>query len=172
MSKKMILGVIGFIGVGMLFLAPVTHAAAAAPEMNIQTRALLGQTLNLLQVVLNKIDARIADKANPIQNPQTLNASLGGIKSVLVSMDSYLKGVSPIAAAPENVPAEGSPSPAVNYAATPSTPQTATVSWFVGPKLLLILLPVLVLALVAFALFHKKEPKEIRNESVSEIKTV
>lgn len=171
MSKKMILGVIGFIGVGMLFFAPITHAATA-PEMDLQTRTLLGQTLNVLQVVLNKIDVRISDKANPIPNPQAISASLGGIKSVLVSMDSYLKGASPIAVAPENGPAEGNPSPAVNYGTVPSTPQTATVSWFVGPKLLLILLPVLVLALVAFALFHKKEPKEARNESVSEIKTV
>jgi hypothetical protein len=174
MSKKMILGVIGFIGVGMLFLTPVTHAAAA-PEMDLQTRVLLGQTLNVLQVVLNKIEARIADKANPIPNPQAISASLGGIKSVLVSMDSYLKGASPVAAIPGSFPAEGNPSPAVNYGTAASKPQTATVSWFVGPKILLIILPILVLAAVAFSFMRKKEPEEVKAEEsaaiASEIKT-
>jgi hypothetical protein len=175
MSKKIILGAIGFVGVGMLFFAPTTHAATAAPELDLQTRTLLGQTLNVLQVVLNKIDARISDKSNPISNPQEVSASLGGIKSVLITIDSYLKGASPLAGAPGSFPGETSPSPAVNYGTAPSTPQTATVSWFVGPKILLIILPILVLVAVAFSFMRKKEPEEIGAEEsaviASEIKT-
>ena len=156
----------------MLFFAPTTHAATAAPEVDLQTRTLLGQTLNVLQVVLNKIDARIADKANPIPNPQEISVSLGGIKTVLIAMDSYLKGgASPVAAVPESVPAEANPSPAVNYGTAPSASQTATVSWFVGPKVLLIVLPILVLALVIFSFLRKKEPEATKEEQPAEIKT-
>lgn len=189
MSKKIILGVIGFIGVGLLFLAPVTHAATAAPEVDLQTRAVLGQALNVLQGVLNQINARISNPANPIANPQGINVSLGGIKSTLIGMDTYLRGTSPVAAIPRSVPvsipAAANPYPAESYGTTPSgqsAPQTATVSWFVGPKLLLILLPILILAVVARALFRKKEPKEIMiteapatertSEVTSEITTV
>jgi hypothetical protein len=178
MSKKIILGVIGFIGVGLLFLVPVTHAATIAPEVDLQTRTVLGQALNVLQGVLNQINARISNPANPIANPQGINASLGGIKSTLVAMDAYLRGTSPIAAIPQSVPASVpvavNPYPVVSYGTTPSgqsAPQTATVSWFVGPKLLLILLPILILAVVARALFRKKEPKEIMITEMSAAKT-
>jgi len=161
MSKKTILGVIGFIGVGLLFLAPVTHAATA-PESDLQTRVLLGQTLNVLQSTLNQIGARIANKT--IEAPQAVNASLDGIKSALITLDAYLKSATP-ATSQNGSPLAENGSPAVTYG---TAPQTATLSWFVGPKPLFVLLPVAVLVLVAFALFRKKTPKEIKTETVSE----
>lgn len=164
MSKKITLGVIGFIGVGLLFFAPVTHAAAiAAPDA--QTRALLGQTLSVLRVTLDQIDARIGSKTNPIEDPLSTSASLEGIKSGLVAIDAYLKSAAPAASEGGSPLAENSPA-----AAYGTVPQTATVSWFVGPKLLFILLPVILLALTSFALLKKRAPKEIKTETVSEAK--
>lgn len=165
MSKKFIFGVIGLAGVGLLFLS--TPAKAAAQEPDSQTRALLGQTLTVLQATLNKIDARIKSKA--VENPQAVSASLGGIKSALVVMDTYLKSVAATASENSSPLADASPA-----AASDAVPQTATVSWFVGPKLLLILLPVAILVLISFSLFRKRKPEEEKTEVAeiaSEIKT-
>lgn len=171
MSKKITLGVIGFVGIGFLLLSP-SAKAATVPEADQATRALLGQALNVLQVVLNQIDARTNSAAAPINNQEAVKTDLGDVKSTLLAINANLQRGASLAANPgtQATPAESANIPA--NANPANVPQTATLSWFVGPKLLFILLPVAILALVAAALFRKRKPEEKTAEATAEVQPV
>ncbi|TSC59899.1 MAG: hypothetical protein LiPW15_567 [Parcubacteria group bacterium LiPW_15] len=149
--------------------APSAHAAVSIERVDQPTRALLGQTLNVLDSVLNDIQARLNGAGSPIENPATVSVTLGGIKQVLVSVSAELS------ASPVNSPIpiesqqaaqpvgflDGSGASVVS-----SDKETASASSVLSPKLLFVLLPILLLILVAVSLFRKKDRVEIKDSEI------
>lgn len=180
MFKKITFGVIGLIGLSIFLLSSPAHAAttAQAPQFDAQTRSALGQTLNVLQVVLNQISARANNVQDPIENPALVNQTLGVIKGALIAIDTSLSGIpAPIAQGNPGTPsALPSGSLEGSGASVTANAQPATVSWFLSPKILFVLLPLAILLVVALSFTKRKEIQPIakdvlKAEPEQEIKT-
>lgn len=166
MTKKLFFGVIGFVGFAAIMFAPSANAAVSAPEVDQPTRALLGQTLNVLQTLLDTIQSRINSAENPIQDPAAVKAVLGGIKDILVSVDAELSGFSagsvlPVATFPEEQPAD-------SLNGVPADKETANAASSLSPKLLFVFLPVLILAAVTLAFFRKRDDAPSEASAIAE----
>lgn len=168
MIKKTLFGVIGLVGFMVLMFAPSAHAAVSVSSVDQPTRVLLGQTLNVLQSVLNDIQAKVNDTANPLPNPEAVSSALGGIKQVLISIDAHLSGFpAPVA---QNQPAAlptGSLEGSGISVASPDK-ETANVVNSFNPKWLFVLLPVLILVIVAFAFTRRKDEVAVKSFEGSE----
>lgn len=171
MTKKITLGIVGLVfGLGLMFAPPAAHAATTAPEADTATRAVLGQALSVLQSFLNQIDARLSDKNNPITDRIGVSAALGEIKSQLITINAQLGGY-PIAG--------NSPASQLSGKLEVQNPlgslsgfdakEPAAISWFAGPKVFFVLLPVLLLLGIAISTIRKRE--EVRPERKAEVRS-
>lgn len=164
MIKKTLFGVIGLVGFMAIMLASPANAAGPAPVADQQTRILLGQTLNILQTVLNGIEAKAGNEVSPITNSAVVISTLGNISRILVVIDTQLSGL------PSNYPTgnqsatlptgslEGS-----GASVTSADKGTANAASVITPKLLFVLLPILILVVVAFSFFRKKDDEQVKS---------
>ena len=164
MIKKLLFCVIGVVGFMAIMFAPSAHAATSTENVDQPTRALLGQTLNVLQSVLNDIQFRANGVGAPIENPAAVSSTLGGIRQVLVLIDTRLSGFPASSPTPANNQQAAQPAGSLEgsgISIVSEDKETASAASVLSPKLLLVLLPILILVLVAVSLFRKKDRAEV-----------
>lgn len=150
--------------------APSAHAATSTENVDQPTRVLLGQTLNVLQSVLNDIQFRTTGGGVPIENPAAVSSALGGIRQVLVLIDTRLSGFPASAPTPINNQQAAEPSGSLEgsgVSIVSEDKEAASAASVLSPKLLLVLLPILILILVAVSLFRKKDRVEVANSAAT-----
>lgn len=170
MIKKLLFCVIGTVGFMAVMFAPSAHAATSTESVDQPTRALLGQTLNVLQSVLNDIQARESGVGAPIENPAAVSMTLGGIRQVLVLIDTRLSGFPASSPTPTNNQEAAQPTGLLEgsgISIVSEDKEMANAASVLSPKLLLILLPILILVLVAVSLYRRRDRAEVADQETT-----